>query len=230
MNRLDDFRASLALIKSRFKELGIYGQTFGYLNGINILIMLAHLYKTDTAVTVDNVLDRFCKLYSEWKYPDPIVLSQGTAKGDKSKASTMMRIPNVVYPYDNTVRNITRSTFDATIYALSNGLQQNTSKLEYELFIGIKCNVLYKFNAIQKFIESNIINIILSYEDVDCRARPVSKWNIKIDPSNSYLYEGYITMGLDNSTFCNKLHQLEESIARMYPDQIFRFKFRRITV
>jgi hypothetical protein len=33
-NRIDDFKKSLKLIKSPFKELGIYGQIFGYLNGI----------------------------------------------------------------------------------------------------------------------------------------------------------------------------------------------------
>lgn len=150
----------------------------------------------------------------------------------------IMQIPNVVYPYDNTVRNITKSTFETTLKVLRNlkrwkgSCLKDSLKDKYQLIIGIKCNVLYKFVELRKLIEANILNIILSYEDMGFLVRPFSEWIMKITPTNQYLYEAYLTIGLgdyDGNAICGKIFQLEQSIVLIYPDQIFRYKIRPVS-
>lgn len=223
------FEEVLREIKHRFKKLGVYGQSFGYLNGISLSIMLAHLFKHSKEdlkdLPIDMIVKRFCQTFSEWSHPSPICIDTSGVKNDGSKTSSIMRVHNVTQPYENTLRSLTRSTFNVTMDALKNNLESLSDGVyPHDLLIGIRCNDANIFDSMMRYIESHMLDITLGYEAIDCDVRPISCWNIKIDPKDMHMFQGYMKIQLTKSTYTNKLEKLQTSIWRLYRNQIFRYK------
>jgi hypothetical protein len=233
IDQMDKFKESLKLTKQRFKDLGIYGQTYGYLNGIGITIMLCHLFinhlEKIKMIEAKDIMILFCQTYSKWfeetdTLPRPIFINV-CGKTDGSKASSMMRIHNVVPPYENTQRNLTRSTYDIIMDALNNNLEKITLIFSNILTIGIRSNDLNTFYQMMRYIESEILNIIIGYEAVGCMCRPNKfKCHKKSETSDPYMFYGYLTFDLTKATQINKLEKLKQSIMTLYPNQMFRYK------
>ena len=229
LDKLDLFKTTLQEIKNRFKNLKIYGQIYGYLNGICITIMLCILFikhKDISNLSVDDIILLFCKTYSEWPHPSPIFIDSvvNSVKSDDMIASKLIRIHSVTPPYENILRTITKPTYNLTINALQNNLQSISLTYPHTLVIGIKSNDENTFDQMIRYVESEIVNIILRYEAVGSDIRPISQWEIKINSLDSYMFNGYLKFGLTKSSLINKLEKMNKCMSMLFPHQLFRFK------
>ena len=235
LDKLELFRTVLWEIKKRFKNLQIYGQTYGYFNGICITIMLCHLFIKNKEIlneSIDNIIIIFCKTFSEWPHPTPIFIDNiiNSVKSDDTAASKLIRIHSVTPPYENILRTITKSTFNITMNALQNNLQCITLSYPLLLTLGIKSNDENTFDQMIRYVDSEILNIILRYEAVGSDIRPISGWQTKINPNESYMFNGYLKFGITSSTLINKLEKINNCMGMLFPHQLFRYKVMPIVL
>lgn len=147
-------------------------------------------------------------------------------KNDGSKTSSIITVHNVTSPYENTLRSITRSTFNVTIDALKNNLTVLSVWYPYNLLIGIWCNDANIFDSMMRYIESNMLILTLGCEALGCGVRPISHWLTKITTGDdsTYMFQGYLKIQLTLSAYTNKLEKLKTTILRLYPNQMFGYK------
>ncbi|VBB17634.1 hypothetical protein YASMINEVIRUS_97 [Yasminevirus sp. GU-2018] len=231
IGRRDLFVESVKKIKQKFRELNIYGQVHGYLNGVNVAIMIGHLLINDKDgyVNSENVVEKFCQMYSEWKHPDAIsILGPYAYEHDNSKVSSMIRIASPIKPYQNTVRTITKSTFDVVINALKLNLQ-SVEPYRFRLVIGIKCYDENMFYSAVRFVDSHVVRLIIAYEALDVKVMPLSRWQTLFKQENGgFTATGYLQMYLTNNTLPTTLDKMITSFNSLYPNQIIRCEVKKV--
>ncbi|AYV84279.1 MAG: endonuclease/exonuclease/phosphatase family [Hyperionvirus sp.] len=217
--RYDDFCVSLNVVKDLLKKCEVYSQVYGYLGGISIAVMMVCLYG-DGTVCAGNVVAKFCEKYGKWGYPEAIFLEKrGSGKGDK--VAGLMQVCNVLAPYENTVRNITKSTLAAWLNVIQNKFV-STLEFGYVLIFGVKANNLDIFEAMMQFVDSNVVKLIVGFEANGCGVKPTCKWNIRVQQGEEYMFEGSWKMYLVNNNSTAKIEQLEKTMRRLFPNQIFK--------
>lgn len=70
-----NFLIVLRCIRKWAKKRGLYGNKLGYLGGVNCNILVAFLCQLYPNAGPSSLILRFFKLYSDWKWPDPIMLN-----------------------------------------------------------------------------------------------------------------------------------------------------------
>jgi predicted nucleotidyltransferase len=224
MGLIDQYVSSLKIIKRKLKFLGLYGNTFCYFNGITIAIMLAKSFISNPDCISDPIKN-FCEFYSAWDYTKPISLIPGITSTItdliSEKISNIMCVLSPTPPYENKMRNITKSTFNAIMDAFDNNLESLRDRFKHVLIMGIRSTDKKSYDAMIRYIESNILNIVLECERNNCKARPCSKWNERI---STIYFDAYVTIYLEKNIHVHGLEKIKISLTRLYPDQLFKYE------
>lgn len=72
----DNFLRVLRCIRLWAKRRGLYGNKLGYLGGVNCNIMVAFVCQLFPKASPSSLLARFFRVYKEWAWPRPILLTQ----------------------------------------------------------------------------------------------------------------------------------------------------------
>uniref|UniRef100_A0A7E4ZV70 Poly(A) polymerase n=1 Tax=Panagrellus redivivus TaxID=6233 RepID=A0A7E4ZV70_PANRE len=134
----ETFTTALRAIKVWAKNRSIYSNALGFLGGVSWAILVARtcqLYPNAAAATIVN---KFFFLYSNWKWPHPIVLKNAdgncttTASLDAlvwnpqtnvSDRYHVMPIITPTYPEQNSTFNVTKSTLRIIMKEIKEGLE-----------------------------------------------------------------------------------------------------------
>ncbi|WP_338867641.1 poly(A) polymerase [Myxococcus stipitatus] len=108
------FRNLLRAIKRWAKARGLYSHALGYLGGLSwsVLAAWACTRVAPGAVTSDTAqLAHFFHTFAQWPWPQPVALTQETARYRPDGKRDLMPVIAPAEPIRNTARNVSRSTF-----------------------------------------------------------------------------------------------------------------------
>lgn len=72
----ENFLKVVRCIRKWAKVRGIYGNKLGYLGGVNCNILVAFVCQLYPKASPSSLLARFFRVYNNWKWPEPILLTQ----------------------------------------------------------------------------------------------------------------------------------------------------------
>lgn len=109
------FQCVVKFLKIWARERYISGNVFGYLGGINLALIAAHVCQNTHETTPDHVLLEVFFELSQWNWPHPLKINsikKGQYKSWSSQANSedVMPIITPAYPAINSMRNATKSS------------------------------------------------------------------------------------------------------------------------
>jgi poly(A) polymerase len=229
IGKFDEFKKILSIIKSQFKKMEIYGQTFGYVTGITLAIMVGFLLHKKNII--DDPIKEFCDFYVEWKYPKPISFKNIACH--KQESDKIMQVNRLSQPKTNTMRNVTKSSFK-TIFDCMKCYFTLRPALEHKITFTISSYNEDYIDSIIKYFNQTAIKLMLYYQRNLAYVIPDNEW--KINKNNDTLYlntKSYIfnaTWSLQTqktpSGFTEPLCDIVERINKLFPNQIVTFEYK----
>lgn len=110
---LEKFQSMLRCIKLWAKRRGVYGNLHGFLGGVHLAILVAHVCQNYPKGSLNTLVANFFKTYAYWPWPTPVMLQDPIlpAAGYPSETRSLMPIQLPCSPHEYCRSNITRSTF-----------------------------------------------------------------------------------------------------------------------
>ncbi|KAL9410128.1 hypothetical protein AB3S75_043977 [Citrus x aurantiifolia] len=110
---LEKFQSVLRSIKLWAKRRGVYGNLHGFLGGVHLAILVAHVCQNHPKGSLNTLVANFFKTYAYWPWPTPVMLQDPMlpAAGYPSETRSLMPIRLPCSPHEYCHSNITRSTF-----------------------------------------------------------------------------------------------------------------------
>lgn len=170
------FQLLTRTIKLWSKRRGIYGNCFGYLNGISWTILCGKICQLFPSAPFSVLIYNFFTFYLQWLWPEPITLCDIMINNNNNglydnlvwipSLKHIMPIISPVYPSQNTSVNITKSTFESIMiefnisynFIIKDILNEN---IKFEKLILCKNDSF--FNSFPYFIEYKIIVYNIEY-------------------------------------------------------------------
>jgi endonuclease/exonuclease/phosphatase family metal-dependent hydrolase len=182
-DKLELFKECLMWLKLLLKFNKIYGQMYGYLSGMSILILTIFIIKKHNI----NNLDEFIKKLGEIEFDDIISLSH-TTYNKKTKSDELIIIQELTRPYENTVRNITKSTKAILLDIFKN--HKLTIILPHIINFYFKsCDEASReyFEELNNFMSAMITKFVIRIEkNTNSIVKPHDKWYLSDNNENLY--------------------------------------------
>lgn len=186
-DQIELFDRCIAWTRGLFKKFKSFGQMYGYLPGISILILTIYTIKKFNPIDVDSFVEKI-KLIN---YDEIISLRTETSYNifvKKTKSDELMIIQELIEPYSNTIRNITKSTKKIIIDILKNNTI--TIKLPYTVVLKFESNDdehAYYLKELNNWLCEPIMKMIIKLENnSNCVIKPFDKWYLS--PNNRSIF------------------------------------------
>jgi poly(A) polymerase len=139
---IQNFRITLRMIKLWAKARGIYGNVVGFLGGVSWAMLTARICQLYPNALPSTLVTRFFRVFSNWKWPNPVLLTHIQEGGILAKKvwnpkinmkdrTHLMPIITPAYPSMNSTYNVSEST----LYILKEEFKRGAElsfKIEHE--------------------------------------------------------------------------------------------------
>jgi len=187
-------------IKKDFKRCGIYGPKYGFIIGFGVCAMILKLISDNKLKNEDELYDVFIKEYSIETLPLSIIFSKKDyedsckSRGYDYPSSKFIIIQNLCPPYDNILRNITKSSSYKILETIKLGFDENKIKEKFKDLnkntkILINSNTFKEIDDILNWITTIFIKIILNLEKSHSIILHDNEWKKKDSDDYIFSYE-----------------------------------------
>lgn len=176
-DKLKLFKECLDWTKSILKKFKSYGQIYGYLSGMSIVIIVIYVIKKSNSQNISEYIKNLKNLNFNniISLRDDIYLSSYKRK---TKSDELMVIQELTHPYENTVRNITKSTKKIIVDIFKNN--KITINLPYVItfvFESLDDENKYYLEELNNYLNNPIMKMIIGLEkNNDYVIKPFDKW------------------------------------------------------
>lgn len=133
------FKHALRCIKMWAQQRGVYANVFGYPGGVAWAMLVARICQLYPNAVSSVIIDKFFNIYSQWKWPEPVLLKQiedgplqvrvWNPKLYANDRQHRMPVITPAYPSMCATHNITSSTMTQVMKELNRGAQITTNIL-----------------------------------------------------------------------------------------------------
>lgn len=181
---VESFRMALRSIKRWAKSRAIYSNSLGFPGGVSWAMLTAHICQFYPNAAAATVLCKFFKMYTQWPWPSPVLLTDIQIGGQfgsevwcqrNADKQALMPVITPTYPAFNSTFNISLSTKSVLLkefqrgFAITSAIEKGTMQWSdlfekfsffhaYNVFIRINCIAPNKeeFNKLTGLVESRI--------------------------------------------------------------------------
>ncbi|ESN90846.1 hypothetical protein HELRODRAFT_90755, partial [Helobdella robusta] len=141
VSNLESFRMTLRAIKLWAKRREIYSNVLGFLGGVSWAMLVARVCQLYPNATPSVLVQKFFSIYSQWKWPQPVLLKQLSESNmtetfsswdprkNLSDRSHLMPIITPCFPNQNSTYNVNTSTRDIMMDEFKRGFNISTEIL-----------------------------------------------------------------------------------------------------